>query len=155
VRVAFGLRRESVRFQTLECETVTGRPQKVQARLTNRLRESPHGLNGNTERGRRWRDLLELAIAEFGEGYPDKLREIATLKFSLEAAQAEVFAGDIAQSENVVRLSNLISRREKEMRAKARQREAERPAIGPREHFARKAAKAFSEPAGGHREDDR
>ena len=97
-------RRESVRFQTLECETVTGRPQKVQARLTNRLRESPHGLNGNTERGRRWRDLLELAIAEFGEGYPDKL-----------------------QSENVVRLSNLISRREKELRAKARQREAERP----------------------------
>jgi hypothetical protein len=144
--VAFGLRCESVRFQTLECETATGRPKKLRARLTNRLRESPHGLNGNTERGRRWRDLLELAIGEFGEGYPDKLREIATLKFSLEAAQAEVFAGDIEQSENVVRLSNLISRREKELRAKARAREAERPAIGLRAKLEAKLGKGGAGP---------
>jgi hypothetical protein len=124
---------------TLECETATGRPKKLQTRLTNRLRESPHGLNGNTERGRRWRDLLELAIGEFGEGYPDKLREIATLKFSLEAAQAEVFAGDIAQSESVVRLSNLISRREKELRAKTRQRETAAPVGGLAAYLASKA----------------
>jgi hypothetical protein len=111
---------------TLECEAAIVRAPRVRARITNRLRETPPGLNGNSERGRRWRDLLEAAIGEYGTEYPDKLREIATLQFSLEAAQAEVFAGDIAQSENVVRISNLISRREKELRARARQREAER-----------------------------
>jgi hypothetical protein len=101
----------------------------ARARITNKLRASPPGLNGSTRLGRRWHDLLNGLIAEYGSGYPDKVRELATLKFSLEAAQAEVFAGDIAQSENVVRLSNLISRREKELRAKARQREAEQPGV--------------------------
>ena len=99
------------------------------ARLTNKLRMTPPGLDGNSKRGRRWRDFLEAAIGEYETDYPDKVREIAMLRLGLEDAQTEVFAGDISQSENVVRISNLISRREKELRAKARQRQSERPRL--------------------------
>jgi hypothetical protein len=77
---------------------------------------------------RRWRDLLDGLIAAYGPGEPDKLRELAALKLSLEATQAAVINGDVLRSEDLVRLANLISRREKELRAKQRQREVEQPA---------------------------
>jgi hypothetical protein len=42
--------------------------------------------------------------------------------FSLEATETAVINGDVLRSEDLVRLTNLISRREKELRAKQRQR---------------------------------
>ena len=67
-------------------------------------------------------------IAAYGPSEPDKLRELATMKLSLEATQAAVINGDVLRSEDLVRVANLISRREKELRAKQRQREVEQPA---------------------------
>ena len=96
-------------------------PANVRARITNRFRESPAGLDGRSERGRRWRDVLEALIAEYGTSDPEKLRTLAALKLSLEATESAVVAGDILRSEDLVRLGNLISRRERELRAKLRQ----------------------------------
>jgi hypothetical protein len=115
------------RVLALECETTAVRPANVRARITNRLRESPAGVDGRSERGRRWRDLLEGLIAEYGTADPEKLREVAALRLSLEATQAAVVRGDIRRSEDLVRLANLISRRERELQVKQRQREAEPP----------------------------
>jgi len=97
------------------------------SRITNKVRSSPLGVDGRSERGRRWRDLLDGLIAAVGPGEPDKLRELATMKLSLEATQAAVINGDLLRSEDLVRLANVISKRERELRAKQRQREVERP----------------------------
>jgi len=70
---------------------------------------------------------LDGLIAAVGPGEPDKLRELATMKLSLEATQAAVINGDLLRSEDLVRLANVISKRERELRAKQRQREVERP----------------------------
>ncbi len=103
------------------------RSPRLRAKVTNNFRLSPAGVDARSERGRRWRDLLEGLIAKYGTADPEKLREVATLRLSLEATQAAVIAGDILRSEDLVRLGNLISRREKELRAKQRQRQVERP----------------------------
>ncbi len=81
---------------------------------------------------------MDALIAEFGPGEPDKLRALATLQLSLEATQAAVINGEVLRSEDLVRLANLISRREKELRAKARQREAARPATSLRDRLIQK-----------------
>jgi hypothetical protein len=104
------------------------RSPRLRAKVTNNFRKSPAGLDGRSERGRRWRDVLEALIAEYGTAEPEKLRALATLKLSLEATEGAVVAGDILRSEDLVRLANLISRREKELRARQRQRLAEPPA---------------------------
>ena len=103
------------------------RSPSVRAKVTNNLRQSPAGLDGRSHRGRRWRDLLEGLIAEYGTADPEKLRALCALKLALEATQDAVVSGDILRSEDIVRLANLISRREKELRAKQRQREVEQP----------------------------
>ena len=97
------------------------------SRITNKVRSSPLGVDGRSERGRRWRDLLDGLIAAYGPAEPDKLRELAALKLSLEATQAAVVCGDVLRSEDLVRLGNLISRRERELQRAARQREAAQP----------------------------
>jgi hypothetical protein len=128
----------------LDCETTPVRPANIRARITNRLRESTAGLDGRSERGRRWRDVLEALIAEYGADEPDRLRALATLRLSLEATETAVINGDVLRSEDLVRLTNLISRREKELRAKQRYREAKAPSL--REHLAKRmAAKAVGE----------
>jgi hypothetical protein len=59
---------------------------------------------------------------------PDKLRELATLKLSLEATQAAVINGDILRSEDLIRIANAIGRIEKVLKAKVRQRASQAPA---------------------------
>ena len=98
------------------------------SRITNKVRSSPLGLDGRSERGRRWRDLLDGALAAYGGEEPDKLRELATLKLSLEATQAAVINGDILRSEDLIRIANAIGRIEKVLKAKARQRASQAPA---------------------------
>lgn len=99
--------------------SVEVRSAKAHARVTNNLRELD-GIDGRTSEGKRYRDLIDLAVAEFGSHDPLRLRELAGLRFSLEKTQAAVVNGDILRSEDLVRLANLIGRREKELRAAQR-----------------------------------
>jgi len=73
-----------------------------------------------TERGRRYRDIVDALIDEFGSANPIGLRELAGLKFTLEQTQAAVVAGDQRAREDLVRISNLVARREAVMRESAR-----------------------------------
>ena len=102
----------------LDMATVAARPRKLRSGLTN----NPYRLDGvdmRTERGRRYRDIVDALIAEFGSSNAVALRELAGLKFSLEQTQAAVVAGDARAREDLVRLSNLITRREGAMREAA------------------------------------
>jgi hypothetical protein len=138
----------------LDTSTAVSRPAKLRSKLTNDPTLLP-GIDRRSSGGRRFLDLAEAIATEYPDASTIAVKELASLQFSLEKVQAAVVAGDIERAEDQVRLANLITRKEKELRAKARKHETERPAVGPREHFARKAAKAFCEPVGGHRENDR
>jgi hypothetical protein len=99
----------------LEGASVDSRPKKLRSGLTN----NPHKLDGvdmRTQRGRRYRDIVDALIAEFGAANSVGLRELAGLKFTLEQTQAAVVGGDQRAREDLVRVSNLVARREKEMR---------------------------------------
>jgi hypothetical protein len=98
---------------------VPPRPLSQRSGLTN----NPYRLDGvdmRTERGRRYRDIVDALIAEFGSANPVGLRELAGLKFTLEQTQAAVVAGDQRAREDLVRISNLVARREAVMREAAR-----------------------------------
>jgi hypothetical protein len=91
------------------------RPKKLRSGLTN----NPYRLDGvdmRTERGRRYRDIVDALIADFGASNRVGLRELAGLKFTLEQTQASVVAGDERAREDLVRISNLVARREAVMR---------------------------------------
>ena len=110
----------------LDMATVAARPRKLRSGLTN----NPYRLDGvdmRTERGRRYRDIVDALIAEFGSSNAVALRELAGLKFSLEQTQAAVVAGDARAREDLVRLSNLITRREGAMREAASANRAAKP----------------------------
>jgi hypothetical protein len=95
------------------------RPKKLRSGLTN----NPYRLDGvdmRTERGRRYRDIVDALMAEFGSANPVGLRELAGLKFTLEQTQAAAVAGDERAREDLVRISNLVARREAVMREAAR-----------------------------------
>jgi hypothetical protein len=115
------------------------RSPSVRSKVTNNFRKSPPGIDGRSLVGRRWRDTLEALVSRYGVDDPEKLRALAGLRVALEQTRDAVLRGDVARSEDIVRLENLIGRREKELAAKARQRQAEAPSL--REHLA-KAAKA-------------
>jgi hypothetical protein len=99
----------------LDKTILAGRPRTVRSGLTN----NPHKLDGvdmRTRRGRRYRDIVDAVIAEFGSGNPVALRELAGLRFTLEQIQARVVTGDPRACEDLVRVSNLVARREGVMR---------------------------------------
>lgn len=104
----------------LDMTTAAARPKKLRSGLTN----NPYRLDGvdmRTERGRRYRDIVDALIAEFGASNPVGLRELAGLKFTLEQTQASVVAGDDRAREDLVRISNLVARREAALRASGTQ----------------------------------
>jgi len=74
------------------------------------------GVDGRSPRARRYRDVVDALIGEFGLHDPVAIRELAGLKITLEMTQGQVVAGDSRAREDLVRVSNLIARREKEMR---------------------------------------
>lgn len=97
-----------------------GNLKKARSVLTNDPRRLP-GVSMRSPRGRRFRDIVETLMAEFGANCdPVRLRELAGLKFSAEEVQAAVVHGNTRAVEDLVRLSNLICRRENELRARAR-----------------------------------
>jgi hypothetical protein len=112
----------------LDSVLTAGPDPRGRSRITNKVRASPLGLDGRSERGRRWRDIIDGLIREYGPSEVDKLRELATLKLSLEATQAAVINGDILRSEDLIRLANAIGRCEKPLRARVRARAAQAPA---------------------------
>ena len=76
------------------------RPKKLRSGLTN----NPYRLDGvdmRSPRGRRYRDIVDAVIADFGGANPVAVRELAGLKFTLEQTQAQVVAGDTRAREDL------------------------------------------------------
>jgi hypothetical protein len=69
-----------------------------------------------SRQGRRFKDIVDALVAEFGDANPVALREVASLRFSLEETQADVVKGIARAREDLVRLSNLIARPETVLR---------------------------------------
>jgi hypothetical protein len=95
---------------------VTGRPPQNRSGLTNDPRRLSADVDGRGAEGRRFSDIFDLVALEFPGANPLRIRDIALLKYELERAQG---AGNCSL-EDVVRVHNLIGRREKELRAEAK-----------------------------------
>lgn len=81
------------------------------------------GLDLRSVEGRHYSKIALALVAEFPEADPAQIRELAALRLSGEQAQADALLGrDIyARSrarDDAVRISNLICRRETELRAR-------------------------------------
>jgi hypothetical protein len=75
------------------------------------------GVDMRTSAGRRYRDIVDQLAIEFGVSVnPVALRELAGLRYTLEQTQAAVVAGDARARSDLVRVSNLIARRELSLR---------------------------------------
>jgi hypothetical protein len=74
------------------------------------------GIDMRTSAGRRYRDIVDQLAIEFGAVNPVALRELAGLRYTLEQTQAAVVAGDARARSDLVRVSNLIARRELALR---------------------------------------
>jgi hypothetical protein len=69
--------------------------------------------------GRRYRAIVEHLAAEFGTANAIALRELAGLRYTLEQTQAAIVSGDTRARTDLVRISNLIARRERELRERS------------------------------------
>ena len=98
------------------------------------------GVDMRSERGRRYRDIVDGLVAEFGDTDAASIRELAGLKIVCEGTQAAVVAGDASAREDLVRISNLIARRETAMRESVRSRPDPTPSLS--DYLAQKAALA-------------
>jgi hypothetical protein len=70
--------------------------------------------------GRRFRDIVDSVIAEFGNSNPEAIRELAGLRFTREQVQGDVVTGAKPRAaEELVRIGRLITRLEGAMRQAA------------------------------------
>jgi hypothetical protein len=76
------------------------------------------GVNLGTVQGRRYKAIVCELVAEYGKTDITRLRELAVLRVALEQTQSEVVNGNAAAREAMVRISNLASRKESELRAR-------------------------------------
>jgi len=110
-------------------------PQKKKRRFgrpTHALRLSNLALPGldlRSQEGRRYAAVILELVEEHGERDLTRLRELAALRISLEQTQVEAMRGSAKAREDTVRLSNLICRRENELRARARPNTDPTPSI--------------------------
>lgn len=79
---------------------------------------NPYLLDGCDMRGpqgRRYRDIVDITNAEFGAAGPEAVREMSLLKFNREEIHASIVngTGSLRAHADLVRISNLIARREK------------------------------------------
>jgi hypothetical protein len=103
---------------------------KLRSVLTNDPRRLA-GISMHTPEGRRFKDIVDAILVEFGrDADVTRVRELASLKFSHEMIQGEVIAGDLAKTDDLVRLSNLIARMERDLR----RQKAARAAMTPPAH---------------------
>jgi hypothetical protein len=73
------------------------------------------GLDMRSQEAKVFLARLDEVTKEFPGGEPSRLREIAGLRVALEQTQLEVLRGNARAREDLVRISNLISRREGEL----------------------------------------
>jgi hypothetical protein len=99
--------------------------------------------------GSRFASAYDAVALEFPAADPLRIRDVALLRFAAEKAVA------VGAWEDVVRLHNLIARKEAPLRAAMRAVTPRPRLVGPLQHFARKtAARAVQEPADGSSEAD-
>jgi hypothetical protein len=80
--------------------------------------------------GRRFRDLVDAVIAEFGSSNPEAVRELAGLRFTREQVQGDVVTGAKPRAaEDLVRIGRLITRLEGAMRQAAAAAKAKAPSL--------------------------
>jgi hypothetical protein len=91
---------------------------KQRSAVTNSVHRLP-GVNMRSAAGRRWRDLVDSVIAQFGDSNTEAIRELVGLKFTLEQTQAAAVAGDPKARTDIVRLSRLIEKKESVLRQSA------------------------------------
>lgn len=72
-------------------------------------------LDMRTQEGKQFVARLKEVNLEYPDGDPARLREIAGLRMALDAVLVEVMNGSSRARADLVRLSNLISRREGEL----------------------------------------
>jgi hypothetical protein len=82
------------------------------------------GLDMRSEAGRRFRDLAASVIEDLD---PNKVRELAGLRLSVEIATVAAIGGDPKAPNHLVRLSNLAKRAERELREAKRAAPAAAP----------------------------
>ena len=96
---------------------VVPRPSKLRARVTNTPRRLAADVDLRSPDGRLFADIFDGLAAEFGPGAdPARLREVTFLKFELERAHAS----GACSLEDIVRLHNVIERKERALRAAKR-----------------------------------
>jgi hypothetical protein len=79
--------------------------------------------------GRRFVDLVDSVIAEFGASNTEAVRELAGLKFTREQVQSAIVTGDARAREDLVRIGRLIDRKEAAMRQAAAAAKAKVPSL--------------------------
>jgi hypothetical protein len=100
------------------------------------------GIDMRTRAGQRYRQVVEALVAEFGSANKIALRELAGLRFALEQTQAAIVAGDTKARTDLVRISNLVARRERELRQSSAVAAAKSPAVTLHERLAARYAPA-------------
>ncbi|PPD09756.1 MAG: hypothetical protein CTY36_02725 [Methylocystis sp.] len=89
---------------------------KARAVVTNDPRRLA-GIAMHSAHGRRFRDIAEEVMKEFGPDAPTtKVRELSTLRMTLEGMQSAAIAGDPNAADTIVRLSHSIARLESSLR---------------------------------------
>jgi hypothetical protein len=97
------------------------------------------GLDMRSQEAKAFVSRLKEVTAEYPDGEPSRLREIAGLRVTLEQVQVEILKGSSRARVDLVRLSNLISRREGELSTRQTVRAPAPPTI--KDHLARLAAR--------------
>ena len=86
--------------------------------------------------GRRFADLMDVLSGQYSALDPVVLRELASLKLTLELTTAAVISGDRRARGDLVRISNVISRRESQLKAENAKAVAEAPTQSVRDLIA-------------------
>jgi hypothetical protein len=116
----------------------------LRSKLTNDATLLP-GVDRRSRGGRRYQDIVEALAAEYPGANPVALRELATLRFTLEREQgAIVSGGDQRSLEDLIRLTNSVERKERALRVAKRQ--AKPPSSSVRRTAPSQPSLAVSEP---------
>jgi hypothetical protein len=107
---------------------VTPRSPRQRSRLANTPFSVPN-IDGRSAAGRRWRDLAEAVIDEFGSESVNAVRDVTGLRFAVEQAQLAVVGGDTRAREDLVRLNRILDRKEARMRDAAAAAKAKTPSL--------------------------
>ena len=105
-------------------------------------------IDGRTARGARYLDIMATTAAEFPLADSYRLCELVGLRFSIEAESSAIVAHSGTKALDVlVRLQNILERKEKALRARSRQAQppGRRPVAPPkavRDHLASRYEKA-------------